>query len=82
MDENKKLNFNPHDHVLVPKHTKISEEEKQKILQQYNVSLKQLPKILRLDPALQNIEVQKGDLIKIERKSPTTNKAVVYRVVV
>jgi len=68
-------------HVLVPKHSKLSEEEVKKLLERYNVSLKQLPKILKTDPALQNLDAKPGDVIKIERQSPTVGKVNYYRVV-
>ncbi|MBU4242327.1 MAG: DNA-directed RNA polymerase subunit H, partial [Nanoarchaeota archaeon] len=42
----------------------------------------QLPKISKNDPAIKELEVKKGDLIKIERKSPTIGKSIFYRVVV
>ncbi|MBU2589629.1 MAG: DNA-directed RNA polymerase subunit H [Nanoarchaeota archaeon] len=69
-------------HIFVPKHTKLTEEEKEKILEEYNISLSQLPKISKNDPAIKELEVKKGDLIKIERKSPTIGKSIFYRVVV
>jgi len=69
-------------HVFVPKHVKISEEEKEKLLDQYNISLSQLPRISKMDPALASLEVKKGDIIKIERDSPTIGKSNFYRVVV
>lgn len=54
-------------HILQPKHTKLTEEEAQKVLEQYNVSKAQLPKIFLNDPALpEGCEI--GDIIKIERK--------------
>jgi len=76
------LKFNVNDHILVPKHNKISKEEANKILDNYNISIKQLPKILINDPAIKFLDPKAGDVIKIERKSATTNKTIVYRVVV
>lgn len=66
-------------HVLVPKHEKISEEEKQAVLAQYNITEKELPKIDILDPAIRHLEVQPGDVIKITRDSATAGKTVFYR---
>ncbi len=67
-------------HVLQPKHSKIKKEEVDKLLEKYNISLAQLPKIKKEDPALpEGVEV--GDMIKIERKEG--DKIVIYyRVVV
>ncbi len=54
-------------HILQPKHSKLKPEEVAKLLEQYNISLTQLPKIKLKDPALpegSNV----GEVIKIERK--------------
>ena len=69
-------------HILVPEHTKLSEEEKKKVLEQYNISIKQLPKMLENDPAIQHLQASTGDVIKIQRKSFTNKETIFYRVVV
>ncbi|GIU69942.1 MAG: DNA-directed RNA polymerase subunit H [Candidatus Woesearchaeota archaeon] len=69
-------------HILVPKHEKCSESEKKMILQKYSSDLKDFPKININDAALYNLDVKPGDLIKITRESPTSGKAVFYRVVI
>ena len=67
-------------HVLQPKHTLLKQEETEKILKNYNVSLAQMPKIKISDPALpQGSNV--GDIIKIERKDDLGTH-VYYRVVI
>ena len=68
-------------HVLASKHTKLSEEEVKQVLDKYNISLTQLPKISRKDPAIKHLETNSGDIIKILRKSGTAGKAVYYRTV-
>ena len=70
------------DHVLIPKHAKISEKEKEQLLERYNITLKELPKILKDDPAIAHLDVKNGDVIKIIRRSPTAGEAVFYRGVV
>lgn len=55
-------------HVLQPKHTKLKQEEVNKLLAKYNVSLAQLPKISKEDPAIFELNVQLGDVIRVERK--------------
>ncbi len=69
-------------HILVPKHTKVSDSEKEKICQEYNVEAAQLPKISIDDPALEKLDVKPGDVVKIERQSVTAGKAAYYRLVV
>ncbi len=68
-------------HVLVPKHTKLSEEESQKVLDKFNVTARQLPKISKTDPTIKELDTNPGDVIEIERKSPTVEKTKFYRVV-
>jgi len=67
---------------LVPKHEILSPEEKQKLLDRYNISEKQLPKIKSTDPAVIALNAKKGDVIKITRKSPTAGESYYYRLVV
>ncbi|HII15734.1 MAG TPA: DNA-directed RNA polymerase subunit H [Nanoarchaeota archaeon] len=74
--------FEIQEHKFVPKHTKLTVEEAQKILEQFNISLRQLPKILKTDPALKDLAAEPGDMIKIDRTSPTVGKVNFYRVVV
>jgi len=69
-------------HELIPKHTKLSDSEKQKILGFYNITINELPSIFITDPALEGLDVKPGDAIKIERTSPTAGKIVFYRGVV
>ncbi len=54
-------------HILQPKHSKLSEKESEKLLNEFNISRAQLPKILSNDSALPE-NCQEGDIIKIERK--------------
>ncbi|MBD3354812.1 DNA-directed RNA polymerase subunit H [Candidatus Woesearchaeota archaeon] len=78
----KKNKSNVKNHVLIPKHEKLSEKEKKTMLEKYNVSLKELPKITKEDPAIESLNVKEGDIIKITRKSETAGKAVFYRGVI
>ena len=67
-------------HLLQPKHSKLKPEEIEKILDKYNISLSQLPKIKFSDAALpENCNI--GDVIKIERKE-TGSVFEYFRVVV
>ena len=69
-------------HVLVPKHIKLNQEEINELLQKYNVSLRQLPRISVKDPMSKLLEAKIGDVIKIIRKSPTASQSEFFRVVV
>ena len=77
-----KTDFKVTDHVLVPKHTKLSEKEAEALLKRLNVTREQLPKILKKDPAIKHLDVSVGDIIKIVRQSPTAGKIEYYRCVV
>ncbi len=68
-------------HEFVPKHIKLTEEQSEEVLKKFNISKKQLPKILKEDPAVSRLDCKKGDVIKIIRKSPTTGESEFYRIV-
>ena len=70
------------DHVLVPKHTTCSNKEKEEIYKKFNIEQKQMPKILKNDPAIRDLNVKAGDIIKIIRESPTAEISIFYRVVI
>ena len=53
-------------HVLQPKHEKLTTEEVEKVLEKFNISSVQLPKISRKDPALSD-DCETGDVVKISR---------------
>lgn len=65
--------------MLVPQHTKLSEKEKQDLFQKYKVTIKELPRISKQDPAIQGLDIKAGDIIKITRPSFTAKEAVFYR---
>ena len=69
-------------HELVPLHEKISSEEKEKLLKEININFKDLPKIYRSDPAISEMDVKPGDVIKVMRKSGTAKETVFYRGVI
>jgi len=76
-------------HILQSKHTRLKEKEILEILDKFNVSKAQLPKILSSDPALPE-GCGVGDIIKIDRtdKDPDSDgklqgsDMVYFRVVV
>ena len=68
-------------HQLVPKHSKLSDAEKQKLLERYSVSIRELPRIIRKDSAISKLSPKAGDIIKIERVSKTAGVSQYYRVV-
>jgi len=67
-------------HEFVPRHIKLTEEQTEEVLKKFNIS--KLPRVLKEDPALSKLDVKKGDVVKITRKSPTTGESEFYRVVI
>lgn len=69
-------------HDLIPEHEKLSDDEKQVFLDEYEISMRELPKIQQDDPALQHLDVEPNDIIKIHRDSPTAGQTKYYRGVI
>ncbi len=71
------------DQELVPKHTILSDAEKQEVIEKFKIKrLNQFPTILHSDPVIQLIEANPGDLIKIARNSETAKESIYYRLVI
>ncbi|MFH1400534.1 MAG: DNA-directed RNA polymerase subunit H [Nanoarchaeota archaeon] len=69
-------------HVLVPEHTKLSDKERQAVLDKYRIQVNDLPYILITDPAIRHLEPKVGDVFRIDRASASAGTTVFYRVVV
>ena len=72
----------PLTHVLMPEHIKLSDKEKEELFNRYNISLRELPKIFKNDPALLHLDVKETDIIKIVRKGAAEESSVFYRGVI
>ena len=70
------------EHFLVPKHEIVPVEKAKELLEKFGSDPVKFPQILPDDPAVVEIGAQKGDIIKISRKSHTAGTSVYYRVVV
>ncbi len=69
------------DHTLVPEHSLMDEAELDEVLAEYDIKRTDLPKIKRTDPALPD-EAEVGDVVEVVRDSRTTDRAIVYRLVI
>ena len=69
-------------HMLIPKHSKLSDKDKAELLKRYGIELTSLPRIFKTDAAIDSLSAKPSDVIKIVRKSPTAGVSVFYRVVV
>ena len=77
----KKLGFKVEDHILVPKHSKLSDNQKEELLKKYSITIKELPQININDPSIQDLSIKAGDVVKIERESATAGKVLYFRAV-
>ena len=79
----KRLQFNILNHVLVPEHRVMTNEEIKQIMIKYNITnTNQLPDISRFDPVARVIGLRPGQVCHIIRPSKTAIEANYYRVCV
>ena len=78
-----RLLFNILEHIMVPKHNILSEEEKQLVMKEYNIkNNKEFPEISRFDPVAIAIGLRPNQLCEILRPSKTTIYTKYYRICV
>jgi DNA-directed RNA polymerase I, II, and III subunit RPABC1 len=76
-----RLQFNILEHVYVPSHQVLSEEEKIDIKNKYNIMNDyEFPELSRFDPVAQAIGIRPGQVCKIIRASKTAIEAPYYRI--
>ena len=76
------VRFNVLNHVNVPLHEVLADEEVAALLKRYNIVREQLPKIRIVDPAARVVGAQAGQVLRVTRRSPTAGTAIAYRLVV
>jgi DNA-directed RNA polymerase subunit H len=69
-------------HVMVPEHVIMTQDEIDTLLTKYQITFDHLPKIYHDDPAVVQVEAKMGDVVRIIRKSQTAGRAESYRYVV
>ncbi len=74
--------FDLFNHELVPPHVIAEESEIQLVLNHYGIDKTHLPRIQTRDPAARVLGARPGQVIRIERESPTAGVAFYYRLVV
>lgn len=70
------------EHVLVPKHEIISEEEKKELLKIYKIKDIHIPKIYSTDQIARYFGAKRGQVFKITRNTETSGETIYYRIVV
>lgn len=76
------LMINIVDHDIIPLHIPLNDEEKNKVLNDYGITLKNLPQMFVNDPIAKYYNLKVGDIVKILRPSITGGYAIVYRRIV
>ncbi len=77
------LLINPTKNIyLSQEHILLNDDEKNDLLEEYDCTLSELPKILIDDPISKYYDANVDDVFKIIRNNPITNKQIVYRVVI
>jgi len=74
--------FSVLNHVMVPEHHIMTQEEVDELLSTYQITHDQLPKIYHDDPAVKVIEGNVNDIVRIVRNRQTAGRAESYRMVV
>jgi DNA-directed RNA polymerase subunit H (RpoH/RPB5) len=76
------LMINWQEHVLVPKHEKLSKQEKQAVLDEYLLKKIQMPRMLSTEPGSIYYNAKLGDVFRIIRPSTRSGITRAYRLVV
>ena len=69
------------DHMLVPKHEIMTEEEISEEFSDVDYDFKDLPKIKANDPVVEAIGAEPGNVLRITRESQTAGEFITYRIV-
>ena len=69
------------DHMLVPTHEIMTEDEIADEFSDVEYDFKNLPKIRSEDPVVKAIDAKPGDVLRITRESQTAGVFVTYRIV-
>ena len=76
----KELMYNPMNHVLVPKHRKLSDEEGKAIMHKYMIRHhKNMPLISKEDVMSRWLGLRTGDIVEITRDTETSGTYMFYR---
>jgi len=78
----KELMMNLIEHIYVPLHEILSNEESLQIIETYNTRKRDMPKILTNDPVARYYNMQPGQICRILRPSETSGFVPYYRLVI
>ncbi|MFX1483462.1 MAG: DNA-directed RNA polymerase subunit H [Promethearchaeota archaeon] len=80
--EGQYASFDLFGHDLVPEHIIADESEVQMVLDHYGIKKTHLPRIQARDPAARVLGARPGQVVRVERFSPTAGTSYYYRFVV
>lgn len=75
------MKINIQDHMLVPKHEIMTEQEISDEFSDVDYDYKNLPKIRSNDPVVKAMGAEPGNVLRITRESQTAGVFVTYRIV-
>nr|QBK93508.1 MAG: DNA-directed RNA polymerase subunit 5 [Pithovirus LCPAC404] len=82
----KELMFDIFENYLVPRHILLSRASRKKFLKDTGINIEQLSRIKEQDPAIKRLDGRPGAIVKIVRKSHSTDalvkRSIFYRLVV
>ena len=78
----KEMMANIVEHISVPKHILLSDEELKDVLNSYHAKRREMPEILETDPIARYYNAKIGQMFRIIRVSETTGNAPYYRLVI
>lgn len=77
----KHTQFNILEHIMVPKHIKLSDKEKEAVKEKYNIiNDNEFPEISRFDPVANILFLKPGELCEIKRYNKTSIENIFYRI--
>lgn len=77
----KELIRDPINHIMYPSFRPLTIEEKEQVLSEYDLKLKDFPRIEKVDFIVRYFNLKCGDLLEITRPSIASGDAIMYRVV-
>jgi DNA-directed RNA polymerase I, II, and III subunit RPABC1 len=77
----KNLMFNITRHEIVPRHILLTEDESKRVLDEFQATKQQLPKLPSTDPVAKYYGMKAGEICKIIRHSPMTGESIYYRMI-
>lgn len=82
VEKEKIVGFKVTEHIYVPKHEILSDEEAEELLKRLHAKPEQLPYIHISDPVVRELGAKPGQILKITRRSETAGESIYYRYVV